>query len=95
VSYGYDDASRLTSLTRGTKVFGFGYDTVNRRTSMSYPNAVTTSYAYDDLNRPSLGAPLNGTTPITRSIHLRRGGEPSDEGHASSRRATATIPSTG
>ena len=33
---------------------------------MSYPNAVTTSYAYDDLNRlTSLGALLNGTTPIT------------------------------
>ena len=29
-SYGYDDASRLTSITRGASVLGFGYDTVNR-----------------------------------------------------------------
>ena len=83
MSYGYDDASRLTSITRGSSVFGFGYDAVNRRTSMSYPNAVTTSYAYDDLNRlTSLGAVLDGTTPITSlRLHLRRGGEPADEGH--------------
>jgi len=31
-----------------------------------YPNGVTTSYAYDNLNRlTSLAAVLNGTTPIT------------------------------
>ena len=66
LSYGYDDASRLTSITRGASVFGFAYDAVNRRTSMSYPNAVTTSYTYDDLSRlTSLNAVLNGTTPIT------------------------------
>ena len=66
VTYAYDDASRLTSITRGSSVFGFGYDDVNRRTSMTYPNGVTTSYGYDDLNRlTSLGAVLDGTTPIT------------------------------
>lgn len=50
-SYAYDDASRLTSITRGTQVFGFAYDAANRRTTMTYPNGVTTSYTYDQLNR--------------------------------------------
>jgi RHS repeat-associated protein len=65
VTYAYDDASRLTSITRGSNVFGFGYDNANRRTSMSYPNGVTTGYTYDDLNRLlRLKADL-GATPIT------------------------------
>jgi RHS repeat-associated protein len=65
VTYAYDDASRLTSITRGSNVFGFGYDNANRRTSMTYPNGVTTAYTYDDLNRLlRLKADL-GATPIT------------------------------
>jgi RHS repeat-associated protein len=50
-SYGYDNASRLTSITRGSNVFGFGYDTVNRRTSLSHPNGINTTYSYDTLSR--------------------------------------------
>jgi YD repeat-containing protein len=44
-------AKNGTSLTRGSAVFGFGYDSINRRASMTYPNGVTTSYVYDDLSR--------------------------------------------
>jgi RHS repeat-associated protein len=51
VTYAHDDASRLTTITRGSNVFGFAYDNANRRTSMTYPNGVTTSYSYDTLNR--------------------------------------------
>jgi RHS repeat-associated protein len=66
VSYAYDDASRLSTITRGASSFGFSYDAANRRTSMTYPNGIATSYTYDALNRlTSLGAVLNGTTPIT------------------------------
>lgn len=50
-SYAYDDASRLTSITRGAQVFGFAYDAGNRRTTMTYPNGVATAYTYDELNR--------------------------------------------
>jgi len=49
-SYGYDNASRLTSITRGANVFGFGYDAVNRRTSLSHPNGADTTYSYDTLS---------------------------------------------
>jgi YD repeat-containing protein len=63
VTYAYDDASRLTSITRGSNVFGFGYDNANRRTSMSYPNGVDTSYSYDSLSRlTNLSAVKNPTT---------------------------------
>ncbi len=44
VSYAYDDASRLTTISRGSNNFGLGYDNANRRTSMTYPNGVNTSY---------------------------------------------------
>ena len=59
VEYAYDDASRLESITRGTNSYGFGYDIANRRTSMSYPNGITTGYEYDDLNRLTVIAALN------------------------------------
>jgi RHS repeat-associated protein len=66
LSYGYDDASRLTSITRGTAVFGFDYDDANRRSTMTYPNGVVTNYTYDDLSRlTNLSAVHNGTTTIT------------------------------
>ncbi len=67
VTYAYDDASRLTTITRGTNVFGFGYDNANRRTSMTYPNGVTTAYDYDNLNRlTNLAAThVPTSTPIT------------------------------
>jgi YD repeat-containing protein len=72
LSYGYDEASRLTTITRGALVpcpssssFCFDYDTASRRTTMSYPNGVVTSYGYDSESRlTSLGASL-GATPIT------------------------------
>jgi len=59
LTYGYDQRSRLTGITYGTRSFGFGYDTASRRTSMTYPNGVVTSYGYDTESRlTSLGANL-------------------------------------
>jgi RHS repeat-associated protein len=65
VTYAYDDASRLASVSRGTKVFTFGYDDANRRTSLSYPDGVATSYAYDAVSRLTSLAANRGATPIT------------------------------
>jgi YD repeat-containing protein len=59
VSYGYDQQSRLTSITRGSNTIGFGYDTPSRRTSMTYPNGIVTTYGYDTESRlTSLAANL-------------------------------------
>jgi RHS repeat-associated protein len=65
VSYAYDDASRLTSISRSANVFGFGYDNANRRTSMTYPNGITTTYAYDTVSRLTNLAANLGQTPVT------------------------------
>jgi RHS repeat-associated protein len=44
--------NRLITLTDSlTGRFGFGYDTLNRRTSLTKPNGVNTSYSYDSLSR--------------------------------------------
>lgn len=59
VTYAYDDASRLETITRGGNPFTFGYDNANRRTSMSYPNGITTGYEYDSVNRLTLIAATN------------------------------------
>ena len=52
-SYGYDFDNRLTSLTNvsDNSQITFGYDDADRLTSRVYPNAVTTSYEYDGMNR--------------------------------------------
>ena len=60
VTYGYDDAGRLTSLTRvvgsGSRTYNLGYDNGSRRASLQLPLAngvdfVTTTYGYDIANR--------------------------------------------
>jgi RHS repeat-associated protein len=69
VTYAYDDASRLATITRASSNFAFGYDDANHRTSMTYPNGITTGYSYDDLNRLTrLKADL-GATPITDFLY--------------------------
>jgi YD repeat-containing protein len=51
-TYTYDAKNRLATIA-DTKVgtFGFGYDAMDWRTSLTYPNGVTTSYAYDNAYR--------------------------------------------
>jgi RHS repeat-associated protein len=69
VTYAYDDASRLTTITRGSSSFTFGYDNANRRTSLGYPNGVNTTYSYDTLSRlTNLTAAISGTT-VTSSAY--------------------------
>jgi YD repeat-containing protein len=63
VSYGYDAANQLTSVTQGTATVGLAYDLAGRRSSLTLPNGVTTTYGYDaadDLT--SLQWALGGTT---------------------------------
>jgi len=69
VSYGPDDASRLTTITRGSNTFTFGYDNANRRTSLAAPNAINTSYTYDNLNRLTNLTATLGSTTITSSAY--------------------------
>ena len=52
----YDAAGRLTGISvnhplHGLLNFDFIYDAVGRRTSLTYPNGVTTTYTYDSASR--------------------------------------------
>ena len=49
-SYAYDKANRLTSIINGG-TFTFGYDTLGRRTGLTYPNGDTALYGYDKQGR--------------------------------------------
>ena len=51
VSYGYDDASRLTQIIQGNHAAGLEYDDAGRRTRLSLPNGVSTEYQYDPASR--------------------------------------------
>jgi YD repeat-containing protein len=51
----YDTLNRLQTLTPPAAIgggsFGFAYDALSRRTSLTRPNTVSTSYSYDNLSR--------------------------------------------
>jgi YD repeat-containing protein len=54
VSYAYDNAHRLTSITQGTSVVSLvvslTYDDANRRSTLTYPNGIVATYGYDNAN---------------------------------------------
>jgi len=47
VSYTWDNANRLTQLSQGASTVSFGYDSANRRISLTLPDNVAVSYGYD------------------------------------------------
>ncbi len=47
----YDAANQLTSLTQGTSVTKYGYDSRGNRTSRTLPDGTVTNYRYDQANR--------------------------------------------
>lgn len=51
VSYGYDNANRLTQISQGTTVVTFTYNAAGRRTSLTLPNGVVTQYSHDAASR--------------------------------------------
>ena len=50
--YTYDVLNRLSTLAFNgqTPAFGFGYDALSRRTSLTRPNGVNTTYGYDPMS---------------------------------------------
>ena len=70
ISYSYDNANRLTSLTSPAGIFSFGYNLNNQRTTTSYPNQITASYSYDDAGRlTALTHSRPDTTQITTASY--------------------------
>ncbi len=64
VSYGYDDAHRLTSITQGTSIVGFTYDDADRRSTLTLPNGIVTAYGYDDANQLTSLTYTSGLTTL-------------------------------
>jgi RHS repeat-associated protein len=63
VSYGYDDASRRTSITYpgGSNQATYAYDNANRLSSVTDWNSHATAYAYDDAGRMTTATLPSGT----------------------------------
>lgn len=51
VVYPYDNANRLTQISQGSSVVGFGYDAAGQRTSLTLPNDILVEYGYDAASR--------------------------------------------
>jgi len=51
IRYHYDNANRPDSITSPAGLFSIGYDNLSRKQTLSYPNQVTATFGYDDLNR--------------------------------------------
>ena len=70
-AYTYDTLNRLSTLAFNgqTPAFGFGYDALSRRTSLTRPNAVDTTYAYDPISRLLSVLHKLGTDLPPKSVH--------------------------
>ncbi len=73
VNYVYDTLNRLQTLTApsafGSGNFGFTYDALSRRTQLTRPNSVTTTYGYDDLSRLLNVTHKHGATTIDGTVY--------------------------
>ncbi|MBI2346297.1 MAG: carboxypeptidase regulatory-like domain-containing protein [Deltaproteobacteria bacterium] len=65
VTYAYDDAGRLVSVTTPTGTVTYGYNASHERTSATSPGNHTTTYSYDPL-----GYLAKVTDPTNRSLTL-------------------------
>lgn len=79
VTYTYDNAHRLTSISRGFATATFAHDDAGRRTSLTYPNGIVAGYTYDDANRLLCISYVLGSTTLA-STRCSRG--PTAEGPA-------------
>jgi RHS repeat-associated protein len=58
----YDNANRLTGVTRGTDSFSYAYDLAGNITSRTYPGASAVTYSYDNDERLSSLTASGNTT---------------------------------
>jgi len=73
VTYGYDNANQLRTITQGSNVVTIAYDDAGRRTSVTLPNGVVTEYTYDAASRVTgLTYRKNTTTLGTRPTRMTR-----------------------
>jgi RHS repeat-associated protein len=87
ISYIYDNLNRLTSATRGTNTFSYGYDVAGDISSRTYPDTTQTSYAYDEDNRLASATTGGTTTSYTYdpASHLAQTTLPAGNGYLETR----------
>lgn len=69
LTYAYDDADRVQTITRGTSTFGFVHDAAARRTTLNFPNNTKAAYAYDAKSRLT-GITTTGLDSRGRTVTL-------------------------
>lgn len=70
VTYGYDDTNRLTSVTQGTSLVAITYDNADRRSTLTLPNGIVTTYGYDNANQPN-ASPMNLSATVFNRFGLK------------------------
>jgi len=63
-NYDFDNVNRLKTITATAGAYNFGYDSQSRRSSVTYPNAITTTYGYDGQSRLTTIRHASGATTI-------------------------------
>ena len=53
MSHTYDNANRLTQITKGTATMTISYDSANGRTLLTFPKRVAAAYGNDAASRVS------------------------------------------
>jgi RHS repeat-associated protein len=81
VTYGYDDANQLTSVTEpGGAKTTFAYDKNGKRTRTTFPGGTTQTVIPDDSNRPTEIEVKSGTSTLSSlSYDYSSGGKDTDE----------------
>jgi RHS repeat-associated protein len=64
VSYGWDNANRLTGITQGSTSIPIAYDNADRRYTLTLPNGILLTYTYDNDSRVTAMTWKLGSTAV-------------------------------
>jgi RHS repeat-associated protein len=64
VTYSYDNADRLTGLSRGSESVGLEYDNADRPTAVTLPNGIEQEYGYDAASQTTSITYKDGATTL-------------------------------
>ncbi|MEQ8985062.1 MAG: RHS repeat-associated core domain-containing protein, partial [Deltaproteobacteria bacterium] len=71
-TYGYNERNELTSVEVDSLVFTLSYDETGQVSSIAYPNGVTTTYTYDDVDRLASIVTANDQATVLASYAYTR-----------------------
>jgi RHS repeat-associated protein len=69
LTYAWDDADRLSTITQGARSIALAYDQADRRSKITFPGNLEQRMTYGlALNRPSAISYFSGTTPVQLDV---------------------------